>query len=144
MDTKICVKCGQEKELELFCKGKNYKDGRRGTCKQCHTDYQTQYYKDRPEKYAEKVIANSYYKANWKRHKISEEAYKELIDLHDGKCHACQDRKGTNLDHDHGCCDKRFSCGKCIRGLLCSQCNTALGLLADSAQKVEKLLEYIS
>lgn len=144
MTTKTCARCGIEKELELFCAGKNYKDGRRGTCKKCHAEYQTQYYKDRPEKYAIKVATNSYYKANWKRHKISEEAYQALVGLYDGKCHSCQDRVGTNLDHDHGCCSKRFSCGKCVRGLLCSQCNTALGLLQDNAQKIQKLLEYIS
>jgi hypothetical protein len=141
---KICVKCEEEKPLELFCKGKTYKDGRRGTCKKCHADYQTQYYKDRPEKYAEKVRANSYYKANWKRHKISEDKYSELLNLYEGKCHACQDRAATNVDHDHSCCPKRFSCGECVRGVLCSQCNTALGLLADDPEKVTRLLRYMS
>lgn len=142
--TKVCVRCKEEKALELFCAGKTYKDGRRGTCKRCHADYQTQYYKDRPEKYAEKVRTNSYYKANWKRHKISEEAYAELMGKYEGKCHACQDRTATNIDHDHGCCNKRFSCGNCIRGVLCSQCNTALGLLAEEPEKIQRLLDYVS
>jgi hypothetical protein len=32
------------------------------------------------------------------------------------------------VGHDHGCCpDEKKSCGKCIRGLLCRNCNTALG-----------------
>ena len=39
------------------------------------------------------------------------------------------------VDHDH-------SSGK-IRGLLCVKCNTALGLLKDSKERIKTLLEYI-
>ena len=142
--TKTCSTCRQVKELELFAKGSKYKDGRRGICKKCHSEYITKYYKDRPEKYAEKVRMNSYYKANWKRHKLSEDKYLGLVELHEGKCHACKDREATNIDHDHTCCPGRFSCGECVRGVLCNQCNTALGLLADSKEKLQGLLDYIS
>jgi hypothetical protein len=31
-----------------------------------------------------------------------------------------------------------------VRGILCHNCNTALGLLKDSPERVQKLLEYIS
>ena len=33
-----------------------------------------------------------------------------------------------NVDHDHACCPEGGrSCGKCIRGLLCMECNKYLG-----------------
>ena len=36
--------------------------------------------------------------------------------------------QGFNIDHDHNCCGKGgLSCGKCIRGMLCTSCNTGLG-----------------
>ncbi len=142
--TKICVKCGIEKDVDLFAKGKNYKDGRRGTCKRCHTDYVIKYYKDNPDKKAEKVRMNSYYRPNWKRHNITKERYEELFALYLGKCHACQNNDGNNIDHDHACCEGSFSCGKCIRGVLCSQCNTALGLVKDSKEVLQRLIKYLN
>ena len=35
MDTKVCSKCGVEKELGLFSKQASNKDGYRGVCKEC-------------------------------------------------------------------------------------------------------------
>ena len=140
---KKCIKCGEEKDLELFAKGGKYREGRRGTCKKCHTKYMTEYYKNNPDKNAEKIRKNSIYQGNWHRHHLSEEKYIELVNLYDGKCHSCKERPATNIDHDHECCDKARSCGKCVRGVLCNQCNTALGLLLDSKKYVLNLLEYI-
>jgi hypothetical protein len=141
---KICVKCNTEKDIEFFAKGKNYKDGRRGTCKRCHTDYVIEYYNKNPDKKAEKVRMNTYYKPNWKRHNITKQRYEEMLDLHNKKCYSCKSNLATNIDHDHSCCSGSTSCGKCIRGILCSQCNTSLGLLKDDPQRIAKLLKYIS
>ena len=140
---KTCVKCGEEKDLELFAKGKNYKDGRRGTCKKCHTAYVKNYYNSNPDKKAEKNRMNTFYKPNYIAHHLTEEQYSKMFNLYNGKCHSCKDRGATNIDHDHNCCSGQRSCGKCVRGILCSQCNTALGLLQDNKQKIKNLLQYI-
>jgi|ERR1039458_450485 hypothetical protein len=34
------------------------------------------------------------------------------------------------VDHDHACCNKNAkSCGKCLRGLLCNECNMTLSYI---------------
>ena len=140
---KTCNRCGVEKELDMFIKGKGYKDGRKGTCKRCQTDYMIAYYKNNPDKKAEKVRMNTYYKPNWKRHNITKDKYEELVAKYNGKCHSCKVNDGNRIDHDHNCCSGNFSCGNCIRGVLCHNCNTALGLLKDDKEKIENLIKYI-
>lgn len=143
--TKMCVKCGVTKPLDLFAKASRYKDGRRSYCKGCHSIYMSDYYKKNPEKLlSEAKLKSAKNRTNWKRHKLSEEEYNNLYQIYDGKCHSCKDRKATNIDHDHLCCSGSFSCGKCVRGILCNQCNTALGLLADSSDKINNLLRYLN
>lgn len=139
---KICQKCNLEKDIELFSKGSLYKDGRRGTCKRCHADYMKKYYSENPEKMRERNNSNS--RPNWKRHKMTESDFNKFLNKYDGKCHACKTNEAINIDHDHECCPNNFSCGKCVRGLLCHNCNTALGLLKDNKQKVIGLLNYIN
>ena len=136
---KTCVRCGESKDIEMFAKGSKYNGGRRGTCKKCHSDYVSQYVKDNPHKRSK---ANPNRK--WRRHNLNDEVYSELYSRYNGKCHSCKDRDGINIDHDHACCNGSYSCGKCVRGLLCSQCNTALGLLNDEKEKIENLLLYLS
>lgn len=43
--TKKCIKCGQEKHLELFVKNKTCKNGRSNVCKECQNKYSREYRK---------------------------------------------------------------------------------------------------
>jgi hypothetical protein len=59
------------------------------------------------------------------------EEYEHRFAKQGGVCAICKmsDSSGRRLavDHNHNCCPGKKSCGKCIRGLLCSPCNHALG-----------------
>jgi hypothetical protein len=47
------------------------------------------------------------------------------------------------VDHDHNCCPGHVSCGLCVRGFLCPQCNSAAGLLGDDPERARLLASYI-
>lgn len=143
---KSCNKCGEVKQLDLFMKGKKYKDGRKNTCKSCHSKYMTEYYLKNKDKYEEKLRLNrgdKRYKPSWKRHGLDEATFNQMSDKFNGLCWACKEREHSCIDHDHSCCKGNFGCVKCVRGLLCFQCNVSLGLLGEDATKVQGLLQYV-
>lgn len=52
--------------------------------------------------------------------------------------------KRLHVDHDHSCCDERPTCGKCVRGLICRNCNAALGLARDDPDRLLGLVQYLN
>jgi hypothetical protein len=75
---------------------------------------------------------------NW-LYGISFEEKQAMVIGQDRKCALCGDsfvsEKHTHLDHNH-------TTGQ-IRGVLCSSCNTGLGLFGESVEKLKKGIEYI-
>lgn len=58
-----------------------------------------------------------------------------LIDSQDGLCAICQKREAVHVDHDH-------ATGQ-VRGVLCFQCNAALGQVADSSETLRRMIDYV-
>lgn len=95
-------------------------------------------------------------KARWrqeyklKRYGLTQEDFDRLLEEQDYACGMCHEpfkgwgppeestpldeRDQIFIDHDHACCPVSPSaqtrcCGKCVRGVLCFRCNTALGYI---------------
>lgn len=74
--------------------------------------------------------------------------YDALLQTQSGCCAIC---KGVNangnwlaVDHDHSCCPtKGTSCGRCIRALLCGNCNLMIGQSGDAAERLRAGAEYL-
>lgn len=72
---------------------------------------------------------------------ITQTQYIELHKKQDGRCGICTHRlrskrfKAFAVDHDH-------ATGR-IRGLLCGNCNTGLGLLKDSPDNLLRAIEWM-
>lgn len=83
-----------------------------------------------------------------RRYGISLEDYDALFSKQQGRCAICNktQTKFLAVDHDHSCCsdDATRSCGKCIRGLVCFECNIALGMVQDNVQILQAMIEYLT
>ena len=84
------------------------------------------------------------------RFHLTPEQYDAMLSAQGGVCVVCGEPPPTEgrlknlaVDHDHNCCPGSKSCGRCVRGLLCSNCNVAIGLLGDDVARVEALLAYL-
>jgi hypothetical protein len=66
--------------------------------------------------------------------------YNALFTKQEGRCAICQRhqselRRTLMVDHIHGT--------KTVRGLLCFDCNTAIGRLGDNLEGVQRAVEYL-
>jgi hypothetical protein len=75
------------------------------------------------------------------------EQYDAMLEAQGGGCAVCgggtQDGRRLHVDHDHGCCPGRRSCGRCIRGILCRACNLMLGNANDDPALLLKGILYL-
>ncbi len=123
---KRCSKCGEWKTVEHFYPtvGKGNTDGLTSYCSRC----------DRNAR-----LVRSY--------GITVEQFDALLGEQGGGCAICQRPPRTvnlHVDHDHACCPTRKkSCGKCVRGLLCEDCNRAIGMLNDDPDILMRAVGYL-
>ncbi|MHB9861971.1 endonuclease VII domain-containing protein [Streptomyces sp. YIM S03343] len=90
-----------------------------------------------------------YHYAPYRRYKLTPAAYAALLESQGGGCAICGTEPtptvGMHVDHDHGCCPSRKqSCGKCVRGLLCSSCNLMLGYAKDDPDVLRRAIRYLA
>ena len=150
---KKCTKCLEDKPRSEFYKESKVKSGLQSQCKSCVLDKSKRHYLENKDRIAEKNrarrLGNKDKYATRQRdykYKMSSEQYQKLLEEQNHACAICGkvNASGQDLyvDHDHSCCFGSKSCGKCIRGLLCSKCNMALGLFDDSIESLNKAVEY--
>jgi hypothetical protein len=66
----------------------------------------------------------------------------ELWHAQGERCYLCEEPLALEvavLEHDHRCCPKLSYCPYCIRGAACTQCNTAIGLLHENPEMLERV-----
>jgi len=133
---KQCTVCGIPKPLEAFTKDKQRKDGLYSQCKECKQNSGRKAYKGNPETFLQLQRKHNY--------GIAAEQYQALYEQQGGVCASCRHPeirmykgKVRNLAVEH--C---HTTGR-VRGLLCHDCNTALGLLREDPERIKALLRYI-
>jgi hypothetical protein len=94
-----------------------------------------------PEACAKRQVERLAYRRTYlqRTYGLTEVGYDSLFARQGGKCAICgTDQwpgKGPHIDHDHGL-------GR-VRGILCSHCNTALGLIKDDPKIAQAMIDYL-
>lgn len=88
----------------------------------------------------ERYAADAVFAAHWKRvvalgrYKMTPKQYEEQLAEQGGHCSLCPTATqvhSLHVDHNYECCDTTFTCGKCRRGILCTNCNIRISHLED-------------
>lgn len=101
-------------------------------CKHCGKECYNQYRKECCTSIKERNIL--YQKKS--KYGLTEEEYKGLFDAQGNKCSIC----GTSFEVTKAFVDHKT--GR-VRGLLCSQCNTLLGMAKDNTEVLEAAIQYL-
>lgn len=151
-----CVKRAMDIVPGFSCEGRTakYPNGRRGTlagyeahkkmheesCPECRKAYLAHHHA-RHVREPRWVVDGTY--------GITAVQYQELLAAQGGVCAICGAEPGKDgntflcVDHDHSCCPGPTSCGKCVRGLLCSKCNVAIGFFYDDVTSLRNAANYL-
>jgi len=100
---------------------------------------QSAYYRKNKKKFQARSRTNG---PRWSRkyqYGLTEEQFLTLITVQNNACAICQqlfnELRGACVDHDHGTGE--------VRGLLCRQCNSGIGMLKDSPRRLRRAYCYL-
>lgn len=83
-----------------------------------------------------------------RKHGLSVDDVNAMLSEQGGVCAICRqppaDGQRLCVDHDHTCCPGQRSCGRCVRGLICQNCNKMLGFAGDSVVTLRAAVGYLS
>ena len=124
---KTCTKCKETKDFSMFHKNKARLDGHRSQCVAC-------------QRAARDVGKKREYDRAYqlsRKYGLTPECFDRMMAEQSNCCAICQ-REFTKTPHvDH--CHKSGE----VRGLLCSNCNRAIGFLGDDPLTVSRAVDYL-
>jgi hypothetical protein len=118
------------------------------TCKQWLPETEFQRVTRKPDGLSGRCAGCSRDRIVRSRYGISAAQYDGLLAQQDGACAICrgvnESGRAMAVDHDHACCPGDKACGQCVRGLLCSNCNLAIGLLREDVARLQAAIGYLT
>jgi hypothetical protein len=131
---RTCGKCGLDKTLSEYGRYRLRGNVRwRLHCKKCRNEEQKSRYSSSPE-------TQERMKATAKRQMLAKygltvESLQAAKEVQEFRCAACSLERPLCVDHDHRT--------GLVRGLLCKQCNFAIGSLGDSPERMVAAARYV-
>lgn len=159
MSTKMCTKCGIEKPLAEFGKDRSARDGLHQQCLMCKRLARKRWRELHPEEareqfrlwsetnYSKHLARNRQWQTGnrdkmhasmlMSRYKLTPMEYQRMHDAQKGMCLICGDASKLVVDHKHDETKK-------VRALLCTRCNTGLGLFRENVDILLAAIGYLS
>lgn len=85
--------------------------------------------------YSRRTKESRAHKLRQKKYGITPDDFTKLLERQAGLCAICRVSKAAVVDHNHKT--------GAIRGILCSPCNTAIGLLKECPKRFEAAVKYL-
>jgi hypothetical protein len=153
---KLCLACNEVKLITEFHTDKSRLNGLSAYCRPCNPiktiARRERIKQEDPERWSrERAAISATFLA--KKYGMTVQDYKNMLETQNGVCAICtrpersRDATGKvrplSVDHDHACCSGSVSCGKCVRGLLCNDCNTGIGKFSDDINRLTSAVAYL-
>jgi len=132
---KWCGRCKKHQSINLFAKCKTKKDGLQERCTPCRKEHHqnTKFKRKKPTKEQKRKWLIATYG-------INQAEFQKMLNKQNNSCAICKTtewgRPSPSIDHCH-------STGL-VRGLLCNNCNRALGLFKDDKEILKNATKYIT
>lgn len=129
---RVCTRCDSEKPIEEFYVCSRSLGGRKRICKECMKAQHRSWTSRSRETLRDKWLRLEY--------GITTEDFERMLAAQGGVCAICKNPEsieGRPLSVDHCHESER------VRGLLCTACNQALGLLGDSPELTAAATRYL-
>lgn len=127
---RVCFSCCRWLDPSMFNKNPKTRDKLNGICCECQKTYRTKW-------------------RLWRRYKLTPEDVDRRLEDQEWRCAICRvsiTRETLHIDHDSECCPGLTSapgCGKCVRGLTCSGCNTGMGCFSHDPEILQAAIAYL-
>lgn len=159
-ETKTCGICSTSKPLLDFPFRRDSADGHHPWCFDCKRskdrEYSEQYRMRHPDerrrsarRHARRddVRSRNGEAALLFKYGLTREAFEAKLAAQGGKCPLCPPGAPRPsmwaVDHDHGCCSGKNTCGGCLRDILCQRHNGALGAFGDDPALFRGAADYV-
>jgi hypothetical protein len=158
--SKACKECGEVKPLLDFPRRKDQPDGHHWWCFTCKRVKDRQYgkvHRDRGSDSSRRDARRDARKPEVRERRrkqavkdkygLTQEDFDRKLEAQGGHCSFCPADDDTpkewHVDHDHEHCPGMYTCGGCLRDILCRRHNMGLGYFDDDPAQLRAAADYI-
>lgn len=157
---KQCSVCDKLLELSSFPKRTSLQTSKKAQCKKCVAEYKAklykkneavekekrrnnykikqEYYRDKARIHYRNNSKESNFKRRLKKYGITEKQYYELFEKQNKCCAICKSSNSSKDYAIHHCHNTGI-----VRGILCDNCNTGIGLLKEDIEIINSAVMYL-